>query len=61
VGILILIILVAAALSGTLMGILKIAAGVAIGLFLFVVLVAVAGYFLVKRRMGHWGRGAPRY
>jgi hypothetical protein len=60
-GVLILIILVAAALSGTLMGILKIAAGVAIGLFLFVVLVAVAGYWMIKRKMGSWDRGAPRY
>ena len=60
-GVLILIVLVAAALSGSLWGVLEIAAGVAIGLFLFVSLVAVAGYWMVKRRMGRWGRGAPRY
>jgi hypothetical protein len=59
VGVLILIILVAAALSGSLWGVLEIAAGVAIGLFLFVVLVSVAGYFVVRRRMGRWARGQP--
>jgi hypothetical protein len=40
-GVLILIILVAAAVSGTLWEVLEIAAGVAVGLFLFAVLVAV--------------------
>ena len=60
-GVIILIILVAAALSGTLWEVLEIAAGVAVGLFLFVVLVAVAGYWMIKRRMGRWYRGAPRY
>jgi membrane protein implicated in regulation of membrane protease activity len=60
-GILVLIILVAAAISGTLWEVLEIAAGVAIGLFLFVALVAAAGYWVIRRRMGRWGPGAPRY
>ena len=60
-GILILIILVAAALSGSLWGILEIAAGVAIGLFLFVVLVSAVAFFLIRRKMGRWDRGARRY
>lgn len=60
-ALLILIVLVAAALSGTLWGVLEIAAGVAVGLFLFVALVAAVGYWMVKRRLGRRDRGAPRY
>jgi membrane protein implicated in regulation of membrane protease activity len=58
-GLLVLIILIAAAVSGTLWGVLEIAAGVALGLFLFVLLVAVTGYWMLRRRMGRWDRGAP--
>jgi hypothetical protein len=60
-GVLILIILVAAAITGTLWEVLEIAAGVAVGLFLFVALVAVVGYWMIKRKMGRWDRGARRY
>ena len=58
-GILILIILIAAAVSGSLWGVLEIAAGVAIGLFLFVVLVSAVSFWLVRRRMERWARGGP--
>ncbi len=44
-------ILIWAAFAGVLWTVLEIAAGVAIGLFLFGVLVALAGYFLVRRAL----------
>ena len=47
---LIVIILVAAALTGSLWAVLEIAAGVAVGLFLFVLGLGVVGYLLVRRR-----------
>jgi membrane protein implicated in regulation of membrane protease activity len=55
---LILIILVAAAITGSLWAVLKIAAGVAIGLFLFVTGIAVAGYYLLRRQ---WRRANREY
>jgi membrane protein implicated in regulation of membrane protease activity len=55
---LILIILVAAAITGSLWAVLKIAAGVAIGLFLFVTGIAVAGYYLVRHQ---WRRANREY
>ncbi|MGH2710881.1 MAG: hypothetical protein ACRDH9_06740 [Actinomycetota bacterium] len=48
---LILIILVAAVVSGSLWGVLEIAAGVAIGLFLFVALLAGLGYWAFRRKV----------
>jgi hypothetical protein len=55
---LIVIILVAAALTGTLGGVLEIAAGVAIGLFLFVVGVGVLAYWFARRR---WRQASRDY
>jgi membrane protein implicated in regulation of membrane protease activity len=51
VPLLILIILIAAIISGSLWQVLEIAAGVAIGLFLFVAAIAAAGYWMVRRKM----------
>ncbi len=55
---LIVIVLVAAAITGSLGGVLEIAAGVALGLILFVVGIALLGYFLVRYR---WWRQASRW
>lgn len=57
---LIVIILVAAAITGSLGGVLEIAAGVALGLVLFVVAIALLGYFLVRQRWRHASRGDRR-
>jgi membrane protein implicated in regulation of membrane protease activity len=51
VGVLILIILIAAIISGSLWQILQIAAGVALGLFLFISLIAAVGYWFARRKM----------
>jgi hypothetical protein len=59
---LIVIILVAAAITGSLGGVLEIAAGVALGLILFVVGIALLGYFVMRsrwRQASRWGRGGP--
>jgi Kef-type K+ transport system membrane component KefB len=59
---LIVIILVAAAITGSLGGVLEIAAGVALGLILFVVGIALLGYFLMRRRWrqaARWDRRGP--
>lgn len=59
---LIVIILVAAAITGSLGGVLEIAAGVALGLILFVVGIALLGYFLMRRRWrqaSRWDRRGP--
>ncbi len=61
VGILIVIILAVALITGSLWGVLEIAAGVALGLFLFVVAIAVAGWLLVRRRMRDVHREIERY
>jgi membrane protein implicated in regulation of membrane protease activity len=58
---LILIILVAAIITGSLWQVLEIAAGVALGLFLFVSAIAVAGWWLVRRRMRQMHRDLERY
>jgi membrane protein implicated in regulation of membrane protease activity len=55
---LILIILIAAAITGSLWAVLKIAAGVAIGLFLFVTVLALTGYYLVRHQ---WRRANREY
>jgi Kef-type K+ transport system membrane component KefB len=57
---LIVIILVAAAITGSLGGVLEIAAGVALGLILFVVGIALLGYFLVRQRWRRAMRGDRR-
>ena len=48
---LIILLLVVAALTGVLWTVLKIAAGVALGIFLGGVLLAVGAFFLVRRQM----------
>lgn len=48
--VLIVVILIAAVLTGSLGGVLEIAAGVAVGLFLFVVGLALAGYYFMRYR-----------
>jgi membrane protein implicated in regulation of membrane protease activity len=58
---LILIILVAAIITGSLWQVLEIAAGVALGLFLFVAAIAVAGWWLIRRRMRQMHRDQDRY
>ena len=58
---LILIILVAALVSGSLWGVLEIAAGVAVGLFLFVALIAGAGYFFFRRKVKQVHAEIERY
>jgi Kef-type K+ transport system membrane component KefB len=47
---LIVLLLVVAALTGTLGGVLEIAAGVAVGLFLFVAGLALLAYWFARRR-----------
>lgn len=67
---LLIVLLIVAAAAGVLWQVLEIAAGVALGLFLFVVLVAVASYLLVRHRFRQFRRewhgerrprGRPRY
>ena len=53
---LLIVLLIAAAAAGVLWQVLEIAAGVALGLFLFVLLVAVAGYLLVRYRFRRFRR-----
>lgn len=57
---LIVVILVAAAITGSLGGVLEIAAGVALGLILFVVGIALLGYFLMRHRWRQAARGDRR-
>jgi membrane protein implicated in regulation of membrane protease activity len=61
VPLLILIILVAAIVTGSLWGVLEIAAGVALGLFLFVAAIAVTAWFLIRRRMRQMHHEIERY
>lgn len=60
--VLIVVILIAAALTGSLGGVLEIAAGVAVGLFLFVVGLALAIYYVMRSRLRRarreWERSA---
>ena len=58
---LIVIILVAAIVTGSLWQVLEIAAGVALGLFLFIAAIAVAGWWLVRRKMRDVHREMERY
>lgn len=60
-GVLIIIILLAALITGSLWGVLEIAAGVALGLFLFVAAIAVAGWFLVRRKVRDMHREIERH
>lgn len=60
-GLLILIVLIAALVTGSLWQVLEIAAGVALGLFLFVVGIAVAGWWFFRRRMRDMHRDMERY
>jgi Kef-type K+ transport system membrane component KefB len=55
---LIVIILVAAAITGSLGGVLEIAAGVAVGLFLFVVGVGLLGYWFARHK---WRQATREY
>jgi Kef-type K+ transport system membrane component KefB len=59
--ILIIIILAAAILSGSLGGVLEVAAGVVLGLVLFVVGIAVAGWWYVRRKVRTVGRELDRF
>lgn len=60
-GVLILVVLVAALITGSLWQVLEIAAGVALGLFLFVVGIAVLGWWFFRRRMREMHRDLERY
>jgi membrane protein implicated in regulation of membrane protease activity len=53
---LLIILLIAAAAAGVLWQVLEIAAGVALGLFLFVALVAVTGYLMLRYRVRRFRR-----
>lgn len=53
---LIIVILIIAAVTGTLWQVLEIAAGVAIGIFLAGLLLAGAGYFFVRNRVRSFQR-----
>jgi Kef-type K+ transport system membrane component KefB len=55
--VLIVIILVAAAVTGSLGGVLEVAAGVVLGLILFVVGIGLLGYFLMRHRWRQVTRG----
>jgi purine-cytosine permease-like protein len=59
--ILIIVIVLVGLLTGTLGQILEIAAGVAVGLFLFVVGIALAGYYYVRRRFRRASRDWERH
>lgn len=54
--ILLIILLIAAAAAGVLWQALEIAVGVALGLFLFVALLAVAGYLMIRYRLRKFRR-----
>jgi Kef-type K+ transport system membrane component KefB len=56
--VLIVIILVAAAITGSLGGVLEVAAGVALGLFLFVIGIGLLGYWLARRKWREVTRGS---
>lgn len=60
-GLLLLIILIVAIVTGSLWQVLEIAAGVALGLFLFVVAIAVASWWFLRRRMRDMHREMERY
>lgn len=58
--VLILIILIIAAITGTLWTVLEIAAGVAIGIFLATVLLVAAAFFVVRSRFRRFRRDVDR-
>ena len=58
---LIILILVAAILSGSLGGVLEVAAGVVLGLVLFVVGIAAAAWWYVRRKVRTVGRELDRF
>lgn len=58
---LIVIILVAAAVTGSLGGVLQVAAGVAVGIFLAVIGLALAGYYVLRHKVRKMGRDMERY
>ena len=60
-GLLILLILIAAAVTGSLGGVLEIAAGVALGLILFVAGIALAAWWFFRRRVREVHREIERY
>lgn len=60
-GLLLLLILIAAIVTGSLWQVLEIAAGMALGLFLFVSAIAVAGWWFLRRRMRDMHREIERY
>lgn len=59
-ALLILIILIIAAVTGTLWQVLEIAAGVAIGIFLAMVLLAAAAYYFARNRVRRFQRDFRR-
>jgi Kef-type K+ transport system membrane component KefB len=61
VVLLILIILIAAAITGSLGAVLEVAAGVALGLFLFVVAIGLAGYYFARHKVRQAGRRYEEY
>jgi hypothetical protein len=61
VVLLILIILIAAAITGSLWAVLEVAAGVALGLFLFVVAIGLAGYWFARYKLRQAGRRYDAY
>jgi hypothetical protein len=61
VVLLIIIVLIAAAISGSLGAVLEVAVGVALGLVLFVVGIGVAAWWFLRRRIRAAGRELDRY
>jgi membrane protein implicated in regulation of membrane protease activity len=60
-GLLILIVLIVALITGSLWQVLQVAAGVALGLFLFVAAIALAVYWFVRRRVKKVHQELERY
>ena len=58
---LIVIILVAAAVTGSLGGVLEVAAGVAVGIVLAVIGLALLGYYYARHKLRRMGRDPERY
>jgi hypothetical protein len=58
---LIVIILVAAAVTGSLGGVLEVAAGVAVGIVLAVIGLALLGYYYARHKLRRMGRDLERH